>query len=82
VEHTVTHYSFHDKKLSVFFVLFCFVLFFFCLCFLFSFERGGCKGRGWIQWDWEMSGVGVHDVKLTKNHNIYVYVRKIKVLIL
>lgn len=28
VEHTVTHYSFHDKKLSVFFVLFCFVCLF------------------------------------------------------
>ena len=27
---------------------------------------GGCKGRGQIQRDREMSGIGVHDVKLTK----------------
>ena len=34
-------------------------IFFFCM--------GGYKGGGWTWKDWEMSGVGGHDVKLPKN---------------
>lgn len=26
-----------------------------------------CKGRVWVQRDEEISGIGVHDVKFTKN---------------
>lgn len=35
--------------------------------FLFPFGRGGCKGGQWIWKDREMSGIGVHDVKFTRN---------------
>jgi hypothetical protein len=33
--------------------------------FLF-FKEGACKGRGWIWRNGEMSGIGVHGVKLTR----------------
>jgi hypothetical protein len=38
----------------------------FALLVLFSFT-GGCKGRGWISRDRDMSGVGLNDVKFIKN---------------
>lgn len=28
---------------------------------------GGCKGRGQIQGDWEISGIRTHDMKSTKS---------------
>lgn len=31
----------------------------------------GCKGRGGIWRDGEMSGIGIHDVKFTKNQKIF-----------
>jgi hypothetical protein len=37
------------------------------LLFLFCFDRGGCKCRGKIWRDREMSRIVVHDVKFTKD---------------
>ena len=60
VEHTVIHYSFHDKSFSMLWgVCVCVCV---CVCFI----KGDCKGRRQIQGDREMSGTGVHDVKLTR----------------
>jgi hypothetical protein len=37
------------------------------VCLFVFFWWGGGKGGGWVQRGEEMSGVGVHDVKFTKN---------------
>lgn len=62
--HRVTH-SFHMGWVlfvTGFFVVVVWILFLFCF-----FCGGGCKSRGQIQRSGEMSRIGVHDVKLTKN---------------
>ena len=53
--HTVTHYSFHNE---IFFPL--------AVAVAVVVVRCG-KGRGWIQRDCKMSGIGVHDGKFTEN---------------
>ena len=61
VGYTVAHYSFHQELFSTL----CFVCDF--VVFVFCFFRGGCKDRGHMVGDREMSATGVHEVKLTKN---------------
>lgn len=52
--YTVTGHPFHSNEMDL---------------FLFSLWGGGvvCKGEGQIWRDEEMSEIGVHDVKFTKN---------------
>jgi hypothetical protein len=57
----VTHYSFYNEKFSMLFCLFV------CLFFKVPLVGGSCKGRGQIGKKREMSEIGVHDVKVTKN---------------
>jgi hypothetical protein len=62
VGHTVTHCTFHNEFVCVcvyLFSLFCFVLFcLFLLVFYFVWEAAR---------DREINGIGVHDIKFTKN---------------
>jgi hypothetical protein len=60
MEYTVTHCSFYDKMFSMLCFIFCFALFLFSLRRRSQGQRTDTKGQ-------EMSGIGVHVVKLTKN---------------
>lgn len=59
--HTVTLYSFSDKRVFLYFVLF------YCVFILW----GMLQGIGQIQKDGEMSETEVHDVKLMFNKNVF-----------
>lgn len=56
VGYTVTQQSLHDE-----------IVFMFRLFFILFFVLWGLQGGGWVGRNREMNGVGVHDVKLTKN---------------
>lgn len=46
-------------------------LFYICLFIVFFFG-GGCKGRGWVWRDREMSGIGMRDVKFI-NKKVFLF---------
>lgn len=62
VRHAMAHYNFHNKMI---FLMFCFVLFIYFFLIFFCWE--GCSGEGQIVRGREISGIAVHDAKLTKN---------------
>lgn len=64
-----------EEPSGVFLFWFLFVLINIFICifyfyYFFSSFAGWCrcyKGKGWVWRDWEMSGIGVHDVKFPKS---------------
>lgn len=68
-------YSLYDKIVLLLFCLFGFG-FGFSFKFGFILGSGGCKGRGWIQGNREVSAIGMHDVISTESQSkicMYTY---------